>query len=287
MLTKRHKLIGLGIIIAAVGLEAIGYQSVIHADNKSVTIGSMTSDAQIWRHIAQSKAAQQAHLTIKVKEFTDGVALNKATANGQVDVNAFQSYSYFQAFNKQTNTAKLATIGTTYFEPIGVYSNQYHKVNQLPDGATIAIANDNANAARGLKLLAHAGLIKLKANFSALSGAADVAQNPHHFKFKEIDDTTGVAVLKDKSIAAVLISNSVSQAGGLNVLKDAIYRESINTSTKDNINILATTKAQAQNKTYRKLIKLYHNAATQKWITKQYDGTKVEVQKSLHYLEGE
>ena len=58
----------------------------------------------------------------------------------------------------------------------------------------------------------------------SLSGVSDIADNPHHFDFKEIDDTTGVSLLKnDKSVAAVLISNSVSQAGGLNVLKDSIY----------------------------------------------------------------
>ena len=123
--------------------------------------------------------------------------------------------------------------------------------------------------------------------FFSLSGISDIADNPHHFDFKEIDDTTGVSLLKnDKSVAAVLISNSVSQAGGLNVLKDSIYHESINTSTKDNINILATRQSQANNKTYKKLVKLYHNASEQKWVTDKYHGTKVEVKKSLSYLEG-
>lgn len=202
-------------------------------------------------------------------------------------MNAFQSYSYFLAFNKQTTTSKLAALGTTYIEPLGIYSDQYKKVDEIPDGATIAIARDNADAARGLRLLANAGLITLKSDFSALSGVSDIADNPHHFDFKEIDDTTGVSLLKnDKSVAAVLISNSVSQAGGLNVLKDSIYHESINTSTKDNINILATRQSQANNKTYKKLVKLYHNASEQKWVTDKYHGTKVEVKKSLSYLEG-
>lgn len=278
----------LGTLLGTVAVAGVALQfSTVNVHADKVTVGSVTSDADIWRHIAKSPAAKKADLQIKVKEFTDGATLNRATASGQVDVNAFQSYSYFLAFNKQTTTSKLAALGTTYIEPLGIYSDQYKKVDEIPDGATIAIARDNADAARGLRLLANAGLITLKSDFSALSGVSDIADNPHHFDFKEIDDTTGVSLLKnDKSVAAVLISNSVSQAGGLNVLKDSIYHESINTSTKDNINILATRQSQANNKTYKKLIKLYHNASEQKWVTDKYHGTKVEVKKSLSYLEG-
>lgn len=278
----------LGTLLGTVAIAGVALQfSTVNVHADKVTVGSVTSDADIWRHIAKSPAAKKADLQIKVKEFTDGATLNRATASGQVDVNAFQSYSYFLAFNKQTTTSKLAALGTTYIEPLGIYSDQYKKVDEIPDGATIAIARDNADAARGLRLLANAGLITLKSDFSALSGVSDIADNPHHFDFKEIDDTTGVSLLKnDKSVAAVLISNSVSQAGGLNVLKDSIYHESINTSTKDNINILATRQSQANNKTYKKLVKLYHNASEQKWVTDKYHGTKVEVKKSLSYLEG-
>lgn len=278
----------LGTLLRTVAVAGVALQfSTVNVHADKVTVGSVTSDADIWRHIAKSPAAKKADLQIKVKEFTDGATLNRATASGQVDVNAFQSYSYFLAFNKQTTTSKLAALWTTYIEPLGIYSDQYKKVDEIPDGATIAIARDNADAARGLRLLANAGLITLKSDFSALSGVSDIADNPHHFDFKEIDDTTGVSLLKnDKSVAAVLISNSVSQAGGLNVLKDSIYHESINTSTKDNINILATRQSQANNKTYKKLVKLYHNASEQKWVTDKYHGTKVEVKKSLSYLEG-
>lgn len=278
----------LGTLLGTVAVAGVALQfSTVNVHADKVTVGSVTSDADIWRHIAKSPAAKKADLQIKVKEFTDGATLNRATASGQVDVNAFQSYSYFLAFNKQTTTSKLAALWTTYIEPLGIYSDQYKKVDEIPDGATIAIARDNADAARGLRLLANAGLITLKSDFSALSGVSDIADNPHHFDFKEIDDTKGVSLLKnDKSVAAVLISNSVSQAGGLNVLKDSIYHESINTSTKDNINILATRQSQANNKTYKKLVKLYHNASEQKWVTDKYHGTKVEVKKSLSYLEG-
>jgi D-methionine transport system substrate-binding protein len=274
-----------GALVVTAGVVALIAQSTPAQAATTVKVGSVTSDADIWRHIAKSSAAKKAGVTIKVKEFTDGATLNKATAAGEVDVNAFQSYGYFKAFNKSADTAKLAALGTTYIEPMGIYSSQYKKITQIPDGSTIAIARDNADAARGLRLLAKAKLITLKAGFDDLSDTSDIATNPHHFEFKEIDDTTGVQVLQDKSVAAVLISNSVSQAGGLNVFKDAIYHETVNKGTKANVNILATRVSEADNATLKKLVKLYHNASIQKWIDEKYHGTKEEVSKPVSYLE--
>ncbi len=115
-------------------------------------------------------------------------------------------------------------LGTTYLEPMGIYSAKYKKLSQLPKGATIALANNAANEARGLLLLADAGLIKLKKNFNVASGSVnDVAANPKQFKFKLIDDTTGPRVIK--SVDAVLIGNTIALSGGLNVLKDSLYHE--------------------------------------------------------------
>ncbi|MBE4727524.1 ABC transporter substrate-binding protein [Leuconostoc suionicum] len=253
-------------------------------DKTEVTVGSIGSDAQIWEYIAKLPETKKENITIKVKNFTDGVSLNTATAQGKVDVNAFQSYAYFVAYNKSNSSNKLSVLGTTYLEPMGIYSEKYDSIDDIQDGSTIAIANNAANTARGLKLLAKAGLITLKDNFNSLSGVNDIKSNPHNFKFKEIDDTTGPRVIKDNSIAAALIGNTIALEGKLNVLKDSLYYEKINQSTKDNINILATAEKNKNNAKFKKLVKLYHSKAAQKYINKKFDGTKIEVQKSVSYL---
>lgn len=251
--------------------------------NREITIGTIGPDVQVWQHIAKSKEAKQAGLKIRVKDFTDPVALNKATANGQIDVNAFQSWSYLQAYNKENKNGQLAALGTTYLEPMEIYSDHYKKISQVPDGATVAIANNPANTARGLLLLQSAGLIKLKKSFNATSGTNEIAANPKHLKFKEIDDTTGPRVLKSTDL--VLIGNTIALTGHLNVLKDSIYHEKVDQSTKNNINVLATAKKNRNNARYKKLVTLYHNQKIQQWINKKYQGTKVNVQKPLSYLE--
>ncbi|RMW44591.1 MetQ/NlpA family ABC transporter substrate-binding protein [Lactiplantibacillus pentosus] len=270
------------IVIAILGIHAATSHSASSTKTSTITVGSQGSDYDIWQHIAKSKDAKNMGLKIKIKQITDGVQLNKATAQGNVDVNAFQSWSYYLAYNKENKSSKLAALGTTYLEPMGIYSKKYKSVKDIPNGATIAIANNPSQAARGLILLQKAGLITLDKNFGYLGTVSDIKSNPKHLKFKEIDDTTGPRVINN--VDAVLISNTVALEGHLHVLTDSIFHEKVDQSTKDNINILATAAKNKNNKSYKKLIKLYHKKDIQKYIKQKYYGTKIEVSKPLSYF---
>ncbi|GAW64183.1 NLPA lipoprotein [Ligilactobacillus acidipiscis DSM 15836] len=268
-------------VLAAVGLHTYNTYSAQSAPDQ-ITVGSQGSDYDVWQHIAASPQAKKLNLKITVKQISDGVQLNNATSENNVNVNAFQSYSYMQAYNKENPQHKLAVIGTTYLEPLGIYSDKYDSLKQIPTGATIALANNPANTARDLLLLQDAGLIKLKKNFGLLGNTNDIVENPRGLKFKEIDDTTGPRVLN--SVDAVLISNTVALEGKLNVLHDSLYHEKINQSTRQNINILATAAGNQKKKVYQKLLKLYHEPVIQKYVKNQYHGTKIEVKKPISYL---
>ncbi|TXG03600.1 metal ABC transporter substrate-binding protein [Lactobacillus delbrueckii subsp. bulgaricus] len=277
--------IALVVIIAAFFvLRLTSYRQTANSQTTTVTVGSIGPDVQVWQHIAKSSQAKKLGLKIKVKAFTDGPSILRATSDGSINVSAFASWAYLEAYNKsKSNTGQQVALATTYLEPMGIYSSKYKKLSDLPKGATIALANNAANEARGLLLLQSAGLIKLKKNFDSASGNTnDIVSNTKKFKFKLIDDTTGPRIIK--SVDAVLIGNTIALAGNLNVLKDSLYHEKINQSTKNNINVLATAKKNKNNAAYKKLGKLYHNKQIQKWIAKKYSGTKVEVNKPVSYL---
>lgn len=277
--------IALVVIIAAFfALRLTSSRQTAKNQTTTVTVGSIGPDVQVWQHIAKSSQAKKLGLKIKVKAFTDGPSLLRATSDGSINVSAFASWAYLEAYNKsKSNTGQQVALATTYLEPMGIYSSKYKKLSDLPKGATIALANNAANEARGLLLLQSAGLIKLKKNFDSASGNTnDIVSNPKKFKFKLIDDTTGPRIIK--SVDAVLIGNTIALSGNLNVLKDSLYHEKIDQSTKNNINVLATAKKNKNNAAYKKLGKLYHNKQIQKWIAKKYSGTKVEVNKPVSYL---
>lgn len=268
-------------LVAATGLSACGKKSS-GAKLTPVTVGGIGSDYQTWQHIAKTKQAKDMGLKITVKEVSVGKQLNDETANGDIDVNAFQSYAFLKSYNKETSGKKVAAIGTTYLEPVGIYSKKYKSVQDLPKGATIGISSNPANGARELLLLQSAGLIKLKKGFSTFGTERDITSNPKKLKIEQIDEDSAARFLPD--FDAVLISNTIALEAKLNVLKDSIYHEHASLSTRGNINVLATAASQKNNPTYKKLLKLYHEPAIQKWIKHEFKGTKVEVNKPLSYL---
>ena len=254
------------------------------SDLKTVKIASVGSDADIWRHIAGSEQAKKAGLKIEVQEINGGVPLNESVADGTVDANAFQSIGYLQGFN-EANSNKLVPIGTTYIEPMGLYSKKVKSLNDLPNGAKIALPDSPYNATRALRLLESAGLIKLSSSFKDGTGTtSDIVENKKNFEFLMIDDTTSVRVLDDADLIA--IGNTIALEGGLNVLKDALFYEKADESTITSINVIVVKAENADKEEYKKLVELYHDPEIQKYISEQFSGTKVEVSKPISEVWG-
>ncbi|MGE8683250.1 MAG: MetQ/NlpA family ABC transporter substrate-binding protein [Acinetobacter sp.] len=284
------KLLGL-VLGLSVGLSGCGKQEAPATDAaqqkdsaavETVTMASTGSDADIWRYIATLPETKEAGIKLEVKNFTDYVSMNAAVANHEIDVNAFQSYAYMVAFN-DNNKDKIAPLSTTYLEPMGIYSSKVKKLDEFKTGATIAIPNDGANESRALLLLQSAGLIKLKADFDDVKGTpADVTENAKKIVIKPIQMATAVRV-KDE-VDAIVLGNTLAMEGGLNVLKDAIYYEPIDQSTKMNVNILAVAADRQTDPTLQRVGALYHTPAVKAYIEQHFGGTKIDVNKPTSYL---
>ncbi|MCL6243544.1 MULTISPECIES: MetQ/NlpA family ABC transporter substrate-binding protein [Acinetobacter] len=284
------KLLGL-VLGLSVGLSGCGKQEAPATDAaqqkdtaevQTVTMASTGSDADIWRYIATLPETKEAGIKLEVKNFTDYVSMNTAVANKEIDVNAFQSYAYMVAFN-DNNKDKIAPLSTTYLEPMGIYSSKVKKLEEFKTGATIAIPNDGANESRALLLLQSAGLIKLKADFDDVKGTpADVTENAKKIVIKPIQMATAVRV-KDE-VDAIVLGNTLAMEGGLNVLKDAVYYEPIDQSTKMNVNILAVAVDRQNDPVLQKVGALYHTPAVKAYIDEHFGGTKIDVNKPTSYL---
>ncbi|QCJ68992.1 NLPA lipoprotein [Providencia heimbachae] len=252
------------------------------SSKQKIIVGSHGSDADIWKFIAGSQSAKDANLDIDVKIIDDGITLNVATIDGDVDVNAFQSWGFLKDFNKNHDN-QLVAITTTYFEPMGVYSVKYKNLADLPNKAIVAIPNDAANHIRALKLLENAKLIVLKPDFNQATGSInDITNNPKELVFRQIKYAHGPRALPDVDIA--VIGNTAAQEGGLNVLKDALFREQNDDSIKNNINILVVRADNKDDPKFAKLEKLYHSELVKKYIDDNFGGTKIQITKNISEL---
>ena len=90
--------------------------------------------------------------TLDVVEFTDYVQPNTALVDGDLDANYFQHTPYLNNFNKENGT-DLAAAFDMHYEPFGIYAGKTASLEELADGASVAIPNDGSNETRALLLL--------------------------------------------------------------------------------------------------------------------------------------
>lgn len=264
--------------------EAATPEKEKEAQSETIVVGSVGSDADIWKFIAASDAAKEAGITIEVKDITGGPITNAATVDGDVDANAFQSIGYLESFN-ESSPDKLVPVATTYVEPLGIYSEKFTSVDEIAAGSTIALADNPSNTTRGLRLLETAGLIKLKADFDDGIGTTDdVIENPKNLVFTLIDDLTGPRILPDVDV--VLISNTIALEGGLNVLTDSIFHEKADTALRATINVIVVKEGREEEESLKKLGDLYHAPEVQVYLDEKFEGTKVQVQTPIEEIWG-
>jgi len=85
--------------------------------------------------------------TIELTEFSDYIQPNIALAEGSLDANTFQHVVYLEKFASERKLAiqPLTQVPTA---PLGLYSRKHQSLDELADGARIALPNDPTNQAR-------------------------------------------------------------------------------------------------------------------------------------------
>lgn len=152
----------------------------------------------------------------------DNVQPNQALKDGEVDANFFQHEDYMQDFN-EAHDANLVALQPVYHALLGAYSNEYDDVEDLPEGAEIAVANDPSNLGRSLHFLEKGGLIKLEDGVGLEATQKDIVENPKNLKIIEVDLLMLARSLDDVDLVAML--PAYAEPLGLTPLGDSLIDE--------------------------------------------------------------
>ncbi|WP_155964983.1 MetQ/NlpA family ABC transporter substrate-binding protein [Streptococcus ruminantium] len=214
---------------------------------------------------------------LKFTQFTDYSQPNKAVVEKEVDINAFQHYNFLKNWNTE-NDANLVAIADTYIAPIRLYSgtdggkNKYTKVEDIPNGAEIAVPNDPTNESRALYLLQSAGLIKVGVSGTELATIADITENKKNLKITELDASQTASSLS--SVDAAVVNNTFVLEAGLDY-KNALYKEQKDENSSQWYNLIAARsdwEKSEQAAAIKKIIAAYHTDEVKKVIEKTSDG---------------
>ena len=234
---------------------------------KEIKIGATAGPhAQVAEAVA--KEAKKQGIDLKVVEFSDYVTPDKALADGDIQLNAYQHVPFMENFNKQ-NGSKLVAIGKTILMPMGLYSNSVHSAADVPEGAIVAIPNDPTNGGRGLALLAKAGLITLKDGVGFKATVADITSNPKNLQIQELEAAQLPRSLDDVVVAAIPMN--YVQSAGLNVEKQGFFLEPQDEPLA--VMILAVRDQDKDNETYKKIADIYKSDAIKQFINDTFKGS--------------
>ncbi|MET4060689.1 D-methionine transport system substrate-binding protein [Arthrobacter sp. UYP6] len=135
--------------------------------------------------------------TLDATYVTDIIQPNLAVSNGEFDANYFQHGAYLQQFIADKNL-QLDPLFYVYGSPGGIWSERWNSLQELPDGARIALPVDPANNGRALVLLRDAGLLELKEGVGVIKVSQEaITANPRNFEFVEVDQQSLSKTLPD------------------------------------------------------------------------------------------
>ena len=261
----------------AVGLCACGGGEEAPAEDtaaETVTLkvtASPTPHAEILAQVVDVLAEQGIELV--VTEYGDYVVPNTAVEEGAEDANFFQHAPYLESFNEENGT-HLVSVAPIHYEPMGIYPGMTATLEELPDGATIAVPNDVTNEARALQLLAAQGLIEIDPAAGLNATPNDITSNPKNLQFKEMEAAMLPQIVGEVDLA--IINSNFALQGGLNPAEDSLASEDAASEAAQTFaNIIVVKEGNEENAAVLALIEALQSDAVREFIETTYAGSVV------------
>ena len=211
---------------------------------------------------------------LEIVEYNDYILPNNAVQDGDLDANYFQHQPYLDDFNAQNGTT-LVTVATVHFEPSGLYAGKTASLEELKEGAKVAVPNDTTNEARALLLLEAQGLIKLKEGAGINATKIDIVENPLNLESVELEAAQIPRALQDVDIAA--INGNYAVGAGLS-LKDALAVEAADSLAAQTYgNVVVVKEGNEESEKTKALVEVILSEEVKTFINDNYDGAVVPV----------
>jgi D-methionine transport system substrate-binding protein len=214
-------------------------------------------------------------IELEIVTYQDYIMPNKALDEKSLDANYFQHVPYLES-QIADHGYDFVNAGGIHIEPIGLYSQKYKSLDELPDGATIIMSNSVADHGRILSVLEKEGLIKLKEGVDKLKATTDdIAENPKNLQFEYDYEASFLPQVYNNGEGDVVVINSnYAIDAGLNPLEDSIAIES---SDSPYANIIAVRSGDENREEIQTLVEVLRSKEIQDFILEEWNGAVVPV----------
>ncbi|MBQ8032213.1 MAG: MetQ/NlpA family ABC transporter substrate-binding protein [Butyrivibrio sp.] len=265
--------------LAVSALTGCGAGAADSAADKTIKVGATpVPHAEILDNIVKEVLAEDGW-SLETVVFSDYVLPNTSLEEGELDANYFQTLGYMNQQNSDAGLHLTAVAGV-HIEPMGIYSEKYTSLADLPDGATIGIPNDPDNGERGLDLLVQKGLLVSKGGFGTDAGynedslTNDAEANPHGYVITPLEAASLPLSLPDRDAAT--INGNYALEAELPSKYPALEIESFDSETTvKRTNFLVVKDGNQESEKTKALIKALQSDKVQKYIDETYKGAVI------------
>ena len=241
------------------------------ADGKVITVGATPAPHAEILEVAKEVLAEEGY-TLDIVEFDYYIMPNDAVEEGELDANYFQHITYMNQFNED-NGYHLVSVGSIHYEPFGLYAGKTASIEELADGAQVAIPNDATNGGRALLLLEQEGLITLKEGAGITATVNDIVDNPKNLEIVELEARLLPDSLKDVDLA--VINGNYAIDAGLKI-SDALAIESAEgEAATAYANVLTVKEGNENDEGVQALLAALESDEVRTFIEETYDGAVV------------
>ena len=265
----------LSVLASALALTGCGEQAKDTAEAaaaKPLRLGVIAGAEEQVAEIAVKVAKEQYNLDVELVSFSDYVTPNVALNDGSLDINAFQHQPYL---DKQIADRgyDLVAVGNTFVYPIAAYSKVIKSLDELEDGAKVAVPNDPTNLGRTLLLLEQQGLIEVDDAVGLEATTLNITANPKELNIIELEAPQLPRSLDDVAFAVI----NTTYASQIDLLpgRDSLFVEdkespyvNLIVARKDNQNderVQTFIKAYQSEEVYQAALELFKGGVVKGW----------------------
>lgn len=275
--TRRNVIIGAAALAVGFGLYfAVNALTAAPASERLTVKMGVTGTIYKELYAPAKKKLAAEGIDLEIVQFSDYTTPNAALADGDIDLNSFQHRIFF-ATELEKKGYKLSNIGNTFVQPMHLYSANVASVDEIADGAKVAIPDDVTNGGRALKVLEAAGLIQLSDAAGFNPTVADITANPRGIEIVQLAANNIPSVLPDVAAAVVNGNYAIDN----NLSHDDIIFEDTSISDEQYWNLTAARTEDLKDpekvEVYRKVIEAYQSADTEGVYDNTYGGNFIAV----------
>ncbi len=259
----------LGLALVVLVLAACGQSE----ETTKVKLGVVGDKNDQWEYL-QEELLEKENIEIELVKFTDYRQPIVSLDDGSIDMHSALTEIYMDSINEEGGYSN-TTLGYTTLNPMGVFSEKIDSLDELADGALVAIPDDVSNGSRALLLLQTAGLIELDESKGLLPTTSDITSNPKNLQFEEMAANQTARALADVDIS--LINNDMATDAGYVPTQDSIYLEPVAESSKPYYNVIAVQENQTDNEVYKTILEYYQTDEVAAIIDEMSAGSSIPV----------